>query len=115
MADVVEISNRGPAQRRGREVFFDRAELQALLDLYSRRVMSGEWRDYAIDHDHRSASFSIFRHAAERPLFSITKSRSRKGPDYALLEGPRKIKQSRSLREVLAVLDRKPRLIWESH
>ncbi|HMA14084.1 MAG TPA: DUF2794 domain-containing protein, partial [Kiloniellaceae bacterium] len=32
-----------------RRVFFDRAELNQLLSLYSRNVASGEWRDYAID------------------------------------------------------------------
>lgn len=114
MAEVVEISHRGPAQRRGRHVFFDRAELQQLLDLYSRRVMTGEWRDYAIDHDQGFARFSIFRHSAERPLFSITKSGSRRDPAYALREGPRKVTQSRSLRDVLAVLDRRPRLVWSA-
>ena len=45
-----------------RRVFFDRAELNQLLSLYSRNVASGEWRDYAIDQVGGSAIFSVFRH-----------------------------------------------------
>ncbi|MGB0577084.1 MAG: DUF2794 domain-containing protein, partial [Alphaproteobacteria bacterium] len=31
-------------------VYFTKAELNQLLSHYSRRVISGEWKDYAIDH-----------------------------------------------------------------
>ena len=41
--------------------------------LYSMRVASGEWRDYAIDFRPGMAIFSIFRHTAEQPLFAIAK------------------------------------------
>ena len=44
-------------------VFFDRQELRQLLDVYSRRVASGEWHDYAMDQRGNCAVFSIFRHS----------------------------------------------------
>src|SRR5215475_9378718 len=59
-----------PRARR-RIVSFDRRELSRLLNLYSLRVASGEWRDYAIDFRPGMAIFSIFRHTAEQPLFAI--------------------------------------------
>ena len=32
-----------------KQVSFNRTELQAILNLYGRKVAEGEWRDYAID------------------------------------------------------------------
>ena len=58
---------------RRRVVSFNRHELSRLLGLYSKRVASGEWRDYAIDFRPGMAIFSIFRHTSEQPLFAIAK------------------------------------------
>ena len=47
MNDPIRLSD---YRRPKGSVYFDRHELRRLLDVYSRRVMSGEWKDYAIDH-----------------------------------------------------------------
>ena len=61
-------------RKRGKSrVTFDKYELRQLLNVYSRRVASGEWRDYAIDIKSGSAVFSIFRSTFDSPLFSIAK------------------------------------------
>ena len=60
MADLVRLNDH--RRNKGRRVTFDRQELRQLLDVYSRRVASGEWKDYAIDMGNGSAVFSIFRH-----------------------------------------------------
>ena len=113
MTDVVRLPARDRPPAR---VFFNRHELNRLLSLYSRRVMSGEWRDYAIDHGPGRATFSIFRHAAERPAFSITKfaANSRKPTRFALTTGPRQLKQAQSIDDVITVLDQQLRLVWSS-
>jgi Protein of unknown function (DUF2794) len=59
---------------RRRIVSFDRRELSRLLSLYSLRVASGEWRDYAIDFLRDRAVFSVFRRSAEVPIYRIEKS-----------------------------------------
>ena len=46
-------------EHKNRKAFFDRNELNQLLSLYSRRVASGEWRDYAIDQVDGQATVSI--------------------------------------------------------
>ena len=99
-----------------RDTFFSRSELFKLLNLYSRRVMSGEWRDYAIDHDATQVTFSFYRNAAEHPEYAITKSagqKERPGP-FVLRSGPRKIKQSQSLEEVIAAVEKRLHLVWSS-
>lgn len=97
---------------RRRIVSFDRRELSRLLSLYSRRVASGEWRDYAIDFRPGMAIFSIFRHTAEQPLFAIAKvppGAAQAG--YMVYNGPRKLAHGDSLEDVLAVFERKLRLL----
>ncbi len=56
-----------------RMVCFNRSELGAILNTYSRMVAAGKWRDYSISHMSRAAVFSVFRHSAEQPLYRIEK------------------------------------------
>ena len=98
------------AQRR--IVSFDKRELSRLLGLYSMRVASGEWRDYAIDFRPGMAIFSIFRHTAEQPLFAIAKvPGGGNGSGYMVYNGPRKLAHGDSLEDVLRVFDRKLKLL----
>lgn len=98
---------------RRRIVSFDRRELSRLLNLYSMRVASGEWRDYAIDFRPGMAIFSIFRHTAEQPLFAIAKVPGQRtgGGGYMVYNGPRKLAHGDSLEDVLSVFDRKLKLL----
>src|SRR5258705_4305766 len=59
-----------PASR----VTFDRRELNRMFGLYGRKVDAGEWRDYAIDFLKDREVFSVFRRAAEVPVYRIEKS-----------------------------------------
>ena len=99
-------------RNRGRSrVTFDQYELRQLLNVYSRRVAAGEWRDYAIDIKTGSAVFSIFRSTFDSPLFSIAKFGNGRHCDYLVFSGHEKVKHGKSIDEVLAVFDSKPHLI----
>ncbi len=52
---------------------FMKDELDVILKTYSQMVAAGHWRDYGISHLPRAAVFSVFRHAAEHPLYCIEK------------------------------------------
>ncbi len=101
------------ADKRARRpvVSFDRRELSQLLNVYSMRVASGEWRDYAIDFRPGMAIFSIFRHAAEQPLFAIAKVPGGNPGTYMVYNGPRKLAHGDDLEDVLSVFERKLRLL----
>lgn len=58
---------------RAAPVAFDRSELTRILGVYGQFVAAGDWRDYAIDCLEDAAVFSIFRRAAEMPLYRIEK------------------------------------------
>ncbi len=90
-------------------VAFSRQELRVIMDVYSRRVVTGEWRDYAIDMDRDRAAFSVFRHSLENPLYVIEKFARNDG--FRLSSRGRKLLHGGSISEILAVLDGRPRLV----
>ena len=96
---------RAPAQ-----TVFDRAELLAILQLYGRMVAAGEWRDYAIDFTARTAVFSAFRRASERPEIRLVKEpslRLRQGQYSLLGEAGQVLKRGDDLEAVLAPAKRR--------
>jgi hypothetical protein len=89
-------------------VCFRRSELGLILSLYSQRVASGEWRDYAIDQGEGRAVFAIFRHSMAQPLFTIIKHGD---DDWEIAHGPRSLMHADSLDKALAVFGRELRLV----
>jgi hypothetical protein len=109
MSQVIRFAESRPTPR---HLFFSRAELNQLLSLYSRRVAAGEWRDYAIDHRPGIASFSVFRHSLDRPLYAVVKYMNRdKTVDYRVMTSGRRIKQSKDLADALGVIERQLRVV----
>jgi hypothetical protein len=95
-------------------VTFSRAELGHILNVYSARIASGEWKDYAIDHVPGFAVFSIFRHTLERPFFSIVKFRDaagRRSCAYAVFQGPKLLKRHDELTAALRVFEKRLKLV----
>ena len=99
-----------PAGRNPAPVFFNRRELDAILNVYGRMVANGEWRDYAIDGLKETAVFSVFRRASEMPLYRIEKQPklARKQGAYSVISATGHIlKRGHDLQQVLRVFDRK--------
>ena len=96
---------KSPAKPFHNATFFDRTDLNLLLSLYSRRVMNGEWRDYAIDLRPGMAVFSIYRHSQERPLYTISKRLSAAGREreYLVYRGRERLARTHCLAEALSV------------
>jgi hypothetical protein len=95
-------------------IAFDREELSQILNVYGRKVRSGEWRDYAIDTLREKAVFSVFRRTTEVPLYRIEKAPklSRRQGAYSVVAGTGLIlKRGHDLARVLRALDRGLRLV----
>ena len=92
---------------------FDRSEINLLLSLYSRRVMSGEWRDYAIDQGAGLAVFSVYRHSQERPIFTIAKRQSaaERRREYLVCRGAERLARAPSLAEALTIFQDRFRVV----
>ena len=92
------------------QVAFDRRELGAIMNVYGRMVAAGEWRDYAMSFLRDVAVFSIFRRAAEHPIYRIEKRpklRGRQGMYVVIGMDGRILKRGHDLRATLSVLERK--------
>jgi hypothetical protein len=91
-------------------IAFHRTELGVILGLYGRMVAAGEWRDYGISCLREVAIFSLFRRAAENPLYRIEKRpklRQRQGQYAVIGMDGQVLKRGHDLRQVLRVLERK--------
>ena len=56
------------------DVFFNKTELQLILNLYAIMVSSGEGKDYGLSILKREVSFNVYYRAAEFPIYKITKN-----------------------------------------
>jgi hypothetical protein len=111
LIDFHPVPSPGPAQNAPRftpAVAFDRKELQAILNLYGRKVAQGEWRDYAIDFLRDRALFSIYKRASERPFYVVEKNprlRNKQGQYMVQGQDGRILKRGHELSNVLRVLE----------
>ncbi|MBL4725607.1 MAG: DUF2794 domain-containing protein [Rhizobiaceae bacterium] len=91
-------------------IAFHKTELYMILQVYSRRVATGEWRDYAIDMLTDRAVFSIFHRTSDRPLFTVEKNPklAKKQGAFSVVNATGQIlKRGHELKNVLKVLDKK--------
>ena len=56
------------------DIFFNKAELQLILNLYATMVSDGEWKDYGLSISKREVSFNVYHRTAEFPIYKITKN-----------------------------------------
>ncbi len=91
-------------------VAFDWRELAGILSLYGRMVAAGEWRDYGMSFLRDRAVFSVFRRAAEHPLYRIEKRprlRNAQGMYAVVAMDGQILRRGHDLSTVLRVLERK--------
>ncbi|QIG52423.1 DUF2794 domain-containing protein [Nordella sp. HKS 07] len=93
---------------------FDRKELNIILNLYGSKVAAGEWRDYAMDFDIHTATFSIYRRTSEMPLYRIVKDMTlarRQGAYAVIAQSGMILRRGHDLAQVLRVLFGRPKLV----
>ena len=59
-------------------LYFSKNELSKILNLYSKGVARGEWKDYAMDFNKNNAFFYIFKHSLAGPECILNKSIEKK-------------------------------------
>ena len=113
MSTVVHLDDyKNANQRIQRDICFDKKEFDQLLSVYSRRVMNGDWKDYAIRHDPTMAAFLIYRNNSRQPSFTVVKRKASGSKlEYLVYHGRERMKRSSSLTDALSVLRRKLKLV----
>ena len=73
--------------------FFEKNELQIILNLYAKMVSAGSWKDYGLNISTRQVGFSVFKNAAENALYKICKNfnPSNKNLKYLITDSKGKI------------------------
>lgn len=92
------------------DIFFTRAELQTILSVYGRKVIEGEWRDYAIGAFRDVAVFAVHRRSSEQPLFRIEKrpKLARRQGAYSVIAATGLVmKRGHDLAQVLKVFEKR--------
>lgn len=89
-------------------VFFDRRELNQLFSVYSRKVIAGEWRDYAIERDDKSAAFAVYRRSWDRPAYRVVKlpSETNRHDSYIVTDRCGILGRATSLKQLLKIFER---------
>ena len=89
-------------------LYFSKDELAKILNLYSKGVSRGEWKDYAIDFKKNNAFFYIFKHSLAAPEFVLNKSFERKKRKiFYNLKSKNQNKKFESLDQLISSLNRK--------
>ena len=55
-------------------IFFNKTELQLILNLYATMVSDGEWKDFGLSISKREVSFNVYHRTAGFPIYKITKN-----------------------------------------
>ena len=61
-------------ENRKKDIFFNKVELQLILNLYAKMVSSGDWKDYGLSISKREVSFNVYHRTAKFPIYRITKN-----------------------------------------
>ena len=94
-----------------KKVYFLKNELASILDIYSRNVSKGVWKDYALDHKNNSAIFSVFRSSFECAVLEIHKKKIFNGFEYFIIKNKIIICSSKDLTKVLLQTDKIPKIV----
>ena len=76
-----------------RDIFFNKKELQTILNLYAEMVSGGEWKDYGLSILKKEVSFNVYHRTSEIPAYKITKNLKprNKNENYIIKDGQNKI------------------------
>ena len=83
-----------------KENFFVKKELRIILNLYAKKVSSGDWKDYGLTINKKEITFDIYQRASEKPVLRISKNlypKSKSEKFYILDANGYKIKKSDNL------------------
>ena len=61
-------------QKKEKEKFFVKKELQCILNLYAKMVSNGSWKDYSFSSGSKEISFDVYQRASDQPVLRILKN-----------------------------------------
>ena len=74
MNNILKLVVNNSKKKIEEKYFFEKEELQVILDLYAQMVSEGSWKDYGLSISSKQVSFSVFKNAAENAIYKICKN-----------------------------------------
>jgi len=80
-------------ENKNRDIFFNKKELQIILNLYAKMVSGGEWKDYGLSISKKEVSFNVYNRTSEFPAYKIAKNLKPKNENekYLIKDGQNRI------------------------
>ncbi len=60
--------------KKEKEKFFIKKELQCILNLYAKMVSNGNWKDYSFSTGSKEISFDVYQRTSDKPVLRILKN-----------------------------------------
>ena len=60
--------------RKAKQPYFIKKELQTILNLYAKMVSNGTWKDYSFSSGSKEISFDVYQRASDQPVVRILKN-----------------------------------------
>ena len=92
-----------------KDIFFNKSELQTILNLYAKMVSNGDWKDYGLNISKKEVSFNVYHRTSDVPVYKITKNLDAKNKNekYLIKNSQNQIiKKSESLKSLLT------KIVW---
>ena len=61
-------------QKKEKEKFFAKKEIQCILNFYAKMVSNGSWKDYSFSSGMREVSFDVYQRSSDKPILRILKN-----------------------------------------
>ena len=90
------------------ESFFIKIELRSILNLYAKKVSSGDWKDYGLSVNKKEVTFDVYQRSSEKPVYRISKNLNPKRNDdkfYILDRNGRILKKSDNLENLIRKIE----------
>ena len=80
-------------ENKSKDFFFNKNELQLILNLYAKMVSGGDWKDYGISISKKEVSFNVYHRTSETPAYKIIKNLKPKNDNekYLIINSQNKI------------------------
>ncbi len=60
--------------RKAKQPYFIKKELQTILNLYAKMVSNGTWKDYSFSSGSKEISFDVYQRTSDQPVLRILKN-----------------------------------------
>mgnify|MGYP001216936724 CR=1 FL=1 len=72
--NIIRLVVNNENQKKDKEKFFIKKELQSILNLYAKMVSNGSWKDYSFTSGIKEVSFDVYQRASDKPVLRILKN-----------------------------------------